>query len=59
MRRLHYEQLNYTPNTEFAYKDGGRHLKRATRVDRIKSVAKRTTCPGVGGFRWFGALCKI
>ena len=50
-----------TPNTGLSYKDAGVDIEAGDAlVDRIKSVAKRTTRPEVmGGLGGFGALCKI
>jgi len=50
-----------TPNTGLSYKDAGVDIEAGDAlVDRIKSVAKRTSRPEVmGGLGGFGALCKI
>ncbi len=54
---------NTTSNssTGLSYKDAGVDIEAGDAlVDRIKSVAKRTTRPEVmGGLGGFGALCKI
>lgn len=49
------------PTTGLSYKDAGVDIEAGDAlVDRIKSVAKRTTRPEVmGGLGGFGALCKI
>lgn len=49
------------PNTGLSYKDAGVDIEAGDLlVERIKSVAKRTTRPEVmGGLGGFGALCKI
>ena len=50
-----------SPNTGLSYKDAGVDIEAGDAlVDRIKSVAKRTSRPEVmGGLGGFGALCKI
>ncbi|GAA5015965.1 phosphoribosylformylglycinamidine cyclo-ligase [Acinetobacter puyangensis] len=50
-----------TSNTGLSYKDAGVDIEAGDLlVERIKSVAKRTTRPEVmGGLGGFGALCKI
>jgi phosphoribosylformylglycinamidine cyclo-ligase len=50
-----------TPTTSLSYKDAGVDIEAGDHlVERIKSVAKRTTRPEVmGGLGGFGALCKI
>ena len=50
-----------TPPTSLSYKDAGVDIEAGDHlVERIKSVAKRTTRPEVmGGLGGFGALCKI
>lgn len=50
-----------TPNASLSYKDAGVDIEAGDLlVDRIKSVAKRTTRPEVmGGLGGFGALCRI
>ena len=50
-----------TPNTGLSYKDAGVDIEAGDAlVDRIKSVAKRTSRPEVmGGLGGFGALCKV
>ncbi|KAA8732717.1 phosphoribosylformylglycinamidine cyclo-ligase [Acinetobacter qingfengensis] len=52
---------NSTSNTGLSYKDAGVDIEAGDLlVERIKSVAKRTTRPEVmGGLGGFGALCKI
>ena len=49
------------PNTGLSYKDAGVDIEAGDQlVERIKSVAKRTTRPEVmGGLGGFGGLCKI